>query len=138
MTTPMHPATLEEIRARVAKPLPANPLHLQQIQDDRAALLAEVDQLRKALAGHLFDGESLGNRETIRSAMITMGITAYDALRGVHDLLADIAHHESYEVCAVDLHTPNGWVDVKDRLNAILAKADPAPAPAATPARRGQ
>ncbi len=136
----IHPAQLEEIRARVANPLPLDNMALNQALADREKLLAEVDTLRTALAGHLFDGESLTTREAVRSGMITMGLTAYDALRGVKDLLADIATHENLEGCAVDLRTNGGWVDVKDRLNEILAKADPSPAPRfqESPARRSK
>lgn len=39
-------------------------------------LAAEVQRLRRALAGHLFDGESLSAREAIRSELIKEGLAA--------------------------------------------------------------
>ncbi|AYN57844.1 hypothetical protein HOU49_gp57 [Arthrobacter phage Eileen] len=38
--------------------------------DDAPALVGEVRRLRKALAGHLFDGESLSTREAIRAELL--------------------------------------------------------------------
>jgi hypothetical protein len=143
----MHPVELETARARVhyaQKMLDALGVDsdeyvsaIQASQNDVVYLLAEVDRLRMALAGHLFDGESLDTREAVRTGMIQMGITAYDALRGVTKLVDEIDWHQEREGCAVDMHTPNGWVDVKDRLAAILAAAQPSPA-LPVPARRAQ
>ena len=45
------------------------------------SLLEAHDKLRKALAGHLFDGESLTLREAIRSQLIVEQAKEIDALR---------------------------------------------------------
>jgi hypothetical protein len=56
------------------------PVNAEALRDDVTALCDEVDRLRRALAGHLFDGESLGTREAIRSELITAGFEAMNEL----------------------------------------------------------
>jgi hypothetical protein len=58
---------------------------------DRKNLI--INQLKKGLAGHLFDGESFSLREAIRSELITMGLKAIDerdqALKKIEELEAE-------------------------------------------------
>jgi hypothetical protein len=42
------------------------------------------------------------------------------ALKMLKDLLASVDHHEGTEGEGVDVRTPNGWVDLKDELVAII------------------
>jgi hypothetical protein len=59
-------------------------------------LLAEIDRLNRALAGHLFDGESLSTREAIRSELILQGFAAQDELDRVGAAVR--AEHSGYHM----------------------------------------
>lgn len=54
-------------------------------------------KLKRALAGHLFDGESLSTREAIRTELITNGLTALDQLERIK-LLVKHAKNGTYAV----------------------------------------
>lgn len=116
----MHAETLEAIRRRATTTYHESK---QQVEQDRALLLAEVDRLRMALAGHLFDGESLPLREAVRTEMITLAMNSVDAVRTLDGLAADLAYHAKMEGYALDMRTENGWVEVRERLDQIIKKA---------------
>jgi hypothetical protein len=135
---------LEAIKARAAEPakwadVPYSDEYgtaLQESQADVLPLVAEVERLRKALAGTLFDGESITAREAIRTELINMGIRAYVSLDGVKDLVEDLKYHESREGGPVNiLARINKWVDVRDVLQEVLYAAgdETPPVPKDTP-----
>jgi hypothetical protein len=66
------------------------PVNAEALRDDVTALCDEVDQLRRALAGHLFDGESLSTREAIRSELIIAGFEAMNELDRLHGVVARV------------------------------------------------
>lgn len=51
---------------------------------ERDAARAEVERLRRALAGHLFDGESLSTREALRSELVEQGLKDSAELERLH------------------------------------------------------
>lgn len=51
------------------------------VLETKTGLAAEVERLKRALAGHLFDGESLSTREAIRSELIEQGLLECDKAR---------------------------------------------------------
>jgi hypothetical protein len=115
---------IEQIKARVAKGDPYGADERAQALEDRAALVAEVERLRLALAGHLFDGESITAREAVRAEMINVGIRAFQSLDAVKELLEDAKAHKAQEGEEVQVRTRKGsWVDLPDVLQEILYAA---------------
>lgn len=67
-----------------------------------------IDQLKRALSGHLFDGESLSTREAIRSELIVQSIEA----EAERDRARDLAVALEGQVARVQgLHTPGVMYD---------------------------
>lgn len=65
---------------------------LEMLPPEQRVLVAEIVRLRQALAGHLFDGESLTFREALRSELVQQGIRLDGALADPSDeLLAVVA-----------------------------------------------
>jgi hypothetical protein len=133
----MNQSQLDQIKARAAEPdkvleWAGNPYAdeytsaLQATAADVVPLVAEVERLRKALAGHLFDRESPSVREEIRSEMMADAVRAHLALDMVRETIKDLDYHHEREGNQPDfLARANSWVDVRDRLQEILARAEP-------------
>jgi len=67
----------------------------------------EVARLRRALAGHLFDGESMDTREAIRAELIQQGLEASHTLRTIAPILrggGDPAEVVTASVRELDAH----------------------------------
>lgn len=56
----------------------------------------EIGKLKRALAGHAFDGESLSTRELVRNEMIELGIKRAEQ----HAALEEIAHAQAEQLAA--------------------------------------
>ena len=86
-------------------------------------LRTENERLRRALAGHLFDGESLSTREAIRSELIKQGfmcMAAFDHMvEGLEALVIEGAHHPDCSDSAIG-GTCTCWVV---KLTAIVETA---------------
>lgn len=69
-----------------------------------AKVAAENAELKKALAGHLFDGESLSEREALRSELIEQGLRAQEIVGQVRTLRKEWRHLPVWGP------TPEGWM----------------------------
>lgn len=62
--------------------------------EERDKARAEIERLKRALAGHLFDGESLSTREAIRSELIEQGLRVASVESAQHHRECDKARAE--------------------------------------------
>ncbi|WNM67289.1 hypothetical protein SEA_WYBORN_46 [Arthrobacter phage Wyborn] len=82
---------LRDVQIDTSLDHPRNPLQVagkviarsvEWSSDTRVAELeAENEQLKRALAQHTFDGESLNLREAVRTELIAVGVEAYEQLQ---------------------------------------------------------
>jgi hypothetical protein len=73
---------------------------VEDIRNNRlraVAAEAENKRLRQALAGHLFDGESLSTREAIREELITEGLKAMAIVDRYVDLYGTLDEDETVQ-----------------------------------------
>jgi hypothetical protein len=132
---------LEQIKTRAAEPAKVlewagNPYAdeytsaLEATANDVPALVAEVERLRLALAGHLFDGESITAREAVRAEMINIGIRAFQSLDGVKELLTELKEANRNPAF---LNSKGAHVDVRKALQEALYAAGDETRPLDTP-----
>lgn len=68
----------------------ANTRFAANARQDVPEMAAEIRRLRSALAGHLFDGESVTVREEVRGSMMDIAVRHMDALAEVEDALRNL------------------------------------------------
>lgn len=85
---------------------------LETVETERA-------RLKRALAGHLFDGESLDTREAIRSELIEQGFRQAEAVETLIDQWDDMLRTESEVMTTAQR---NAWSFAVTELRATLAK----------------
>jgi hypothetical protein len=83
-------------------------------------LQAENQRLRRALAGHLFDRESLNTREAIRSELIIQGFEAEAAVQRVEALCDEVDGKDRTQ----EWHDCAPCLVKTDRIRAALAPQD--------------
>jgi len=80
----------------------ANTRFAANARQDVPEMIAEIRRLRKALEGHLFDGESLTVREEVRRSMMDIAVRHMDALADVEDALLNLDAIELMHPSAAD------------------------------------
>lgn len=86
---------------RVARGVPGTPAAPVVDGDPKGA---EIERLKRALAGHLFDGESLSFREELRSELISEGFKAAEEAKRLRAEIADLrASREAWAIEAMGL-----------------------------------